>query len=175
MRRIGPAQQKRAPRRQEAHHKPRRRGPLAPDVVLRHCCAPARVGLFPAGDTEGWDDMRRYVIAGLLLIGAGSGEAAAENYGAIAYSPSTKAYGWSYDYPSRAAAEREALSRCRTKASDCMIPLWFRDACGALAIGSGGYGTGWASERGSAESQALGVCRRHSQDCAVKQWVCTTR
>ncbi len=71
--------------------------------------------------------MRAYVLAGLLLLCAGSGEAAAENYGAIAYSPSTKAYGWSYDYPSRGAAEREALSGCRAKASDCIIPLWFRN------------------------------------------------
>ena len=120
---------------------------------------------------------RRMVAAGLLLacVAAGSGEAAADNYGAIAYSPSTKAYGWSYDFPSRGAAESEAMSRCRTKAGDCFVPLWFRNACGALAIGSGGYGTGWATDRSSAEHQALGVCRRHTGDCAVRQWVCTTR
>jgi hypothetical protein len=119
--------------------------------------------------------MRAYVLAGLLLLCAGSGEAAAENYGAIAYSPSTKAYGWSYDYPSRGAAEREALSGCRAKASDCIIPLWFRNACGALAIGPNGYGTAWATERSSAERRALDVCRRNSGGCAVARWVCTTR
>jgi Domain of unknown function (DUF4189) len=122
--------------------------------------------------------MRRYLAAAGVLFacaGAGSREAMADNYGAIAYSPSTKAYSWAYDFPSRSAAEKDALSRCRTKANDCMIPLWFRNSCGAIAIGSGGYGTAWAPERGPAERQALVLCQRHSQDCAVKHWVCTTR
>jgi hypothetical protein len=119
--------------------------------------------------------MRGCVAAGMLLVFAGSGEAAAENYGAIAYSPSTKTYGWSYDYPSRGAAESEALSKCRMKAKDCIVPLWFRNSCGALAIGSGGWGTAQAPERSGAEHQAMAMCRRHSQDCAVKRWVCTTR
>ena len=121
--------------------------------------------------------MRRCLAAGVLFFcaGAGSGEAAAQNYGAIAYSPSTKAYGWSYDYPSRGAAESAALANCGKQANDCIVPLWFRNACGALAIGSNGYGTAWASQRSSAENQALAVCRRNTMDCAVKQWVCTTR
>lgn len=122
--------------------------------------------------------MRNHGLAGLLLAGlvcAGAGSAAADNYGAIAYSPSTKAYGWSYDYPSRSSAEREALARCRTKAGDCMIPVWFRNACAALAIGPNGYGTAWATERGSAERLAVQVCGRHSAGCAVIRWVCTTR
>ena len=68
--------------------------------------------------------MRRYLAAGLLVFcfGAGSGKAAAENYGAIAYSPSTKAYGWSYDYPSRSAAESQALSNCRKQATGLHRP-----------------------------------------------------
>jgi Domain of unknown function (DUF4189) len=121
--------------------------------------------------------MRRGLAAGLFVFyaGVGSGEAAAQNYGAIAYSPSTKAYGWSYDYPSRSAAESVAMSNCGKHANDCIVPLWFRNACGALAIGSNGYGTAWASERAGAEKQALVVCRRYTMDCAVKQWVCTTR
>lgn len=110
-----------------------------------------------------------------MCVAAGSGEAAAANYGAIAYSPSSKVYGWSYDFPSRGAAENEALSKCRRQASDCVVPLWFRDACGALAIGSNGYGTGWGTDRGLAERHALGSCRRNSQGCAVVRWVCTTR
>jgi hypothetical protein len=121
--------------------------------------------------------MRRCLAAGVLVFcaGAGSGEAAAQNYGAIAYSPSTKAYGWSYDYPSRSAAESQALSNCRKQANDCIVPLWFRNACGALAIGSNGYGTAWATDRSGAEHQALVVCRRFTMDCAVTRWVCTTR
>ena len=121
--------------------------------------------------------MRRELAAGVLAFCAlaGSGKAAAQNYGAIAYSPSTKHYGWSYDYPSRAAAESAASANCRKQASDCIVPLWFRNACGALAIGSGGYGTAWATDRSGAERQALVVCRRYTMDCAVTRWVCTTR
>lgn len=122
--------------------------------------------------------MLRFVMAVSAVFafaGLGSGAAAAEQYGAIAYSRSTKAHGWAYDYPSRSAAENQALSKCRSQANDCTVPLWFRNACGALAIGSSGYGTAWATERGTAERQALVLCRRHSQDCAVKRWVCTTR
>jgi len=121
--------------------------------------------------------MRWWLAAGVLCLCAswGSGEAVAQNYGAIAYSPSTMAYGWSYDYPSRSAAESAALANCGKQANDCIVPLWFRNACGALAIGSNGYGTGWATARATADSQALTVCRRHTMDCAVKRWVCTTR
>jgi hypothetical protein len=121
--------------------------------------------------------MRRCLAAGVLVLcaGAGSSLAAAQNYGAFGYSPSTKAYGWSYDYPSRSAAESTALANCRKQANDCIVALWFRNSCGALAIGSNGYGTAWASQRSGAENQALAVCRRHTMDCAVKHWVCTTR
>jgi hypothetical protein len=120
--------------------------------------------------------MRRCLAAGVLVFcaGAGSGEAAAQNYGAFGYSPSTKAYGWSYDYPSRSAAESTALANCGKQANDCIVALWFRNSCGALAIGSNGYGTAWASQRSGAENQAPAVCRRHTKDCAVKHWVCTT-
>jgi Domain of unknown function (DUF4189) len=72
--------------------------------------------------------MRRCLAAGVLVFcaGAGSGEAAAQNYGAIAYSPSTKVYGWSYDYPSRSAAESAASANCGKQANDCIVALWFR-------------------------------------------------
>jgi len=113
--------------------------------------------------------------AAVLACWAGAGTAAANNYGAIAYSPSTRAHGWAYDYPSRAAAERAALANCRRQASDCTVPIWFRNACGALAIGPNGYGTGWGTSRGLAERYALSSCRRHSSGCAVTRWVCTTR
>jgi hypothetical protein len=55
------------------------------------------------------------------------------------------------------------------------VPIWFRDACGALAVGSGGYGAGWGTSRSLAEGYALRTCRKHSSDCAVRRWVCTTR
>jgi len=122
--------------------------------------------------------MRGSVWAGLLVIFAaclGSGGAAAQNnYGAIAYSPSTKAIGWAYDYGSRAAAEDAALVNCRKQANDC-VTHWFYNACAALAVGPAGYGMAWGADRRLAESNAIRSCQRWTMDCEIKQWVCTTR
>jgi serine/threonine-protein kinase len=116
------------------------------------------------------------LLAWVLLAAAGSGSAAAQsNYGAIAYSPSTGAHGWSYDYASRAAAENVALANCRRHAGDCVVPIWFRNACGALAVGTNGYGSGWGSKRRLAESFALRTCRKHTRGCRIRRWACTTR
>jgi len=121
----------------------------------------------------------RVVLLGLLVAGFGARAAedgaTEEFYGAIAYSPTNRAHGWSYDYPSRKDAERRALAQCRQHAEDCIVPVWFRNACGALAVGSDGYGSGWGSSRKSAEGQAIQSCRRYSGGCAVIRWVCTTQ
>jgi serine/threonine-protein kinase len=109
---------------------------------------------------------------GLLGI---DGAAAQDNYGAIAYSPSTGAHGWAYDYGSRAAAEQVALSNCGQHADDCVVPIWFRNACGALAVGADGYGSGWGSNRNLAERYALQSCRKYTSGCWIKRWACTTR
>ena len=99
----------------------------------------------------------------------------ANRFGAIAYSPSTGSHGWSYDYASREEAERVALANCAQHARDCNVPIWFQNACGALAVGPSGYGSGWAINQGLAEAYALGVCGQHSASCSVRRWVCTTR
>lgn len=110
-----------------------------------------------------------------LLLGLGASPAVAQDYyGAIAYSPSTRAHGYSYDYPTRWEAEDRALAECRRHAGDCLIPVWFRNACGALATGPSGYGSGWGTNRNLAESYALQTCRRHSGGCSIMRWVCTT-
>jgi serine/threonine-protein kinase len=96
----------------------------------------------------------------------------AANFGAIAYSSSTGSYGWSYDYRSRAEAERVATRNCG--AADCTPALWFVDACGAIAVGDNGFGTGWGTDRSRAEVEALNSCRGYTSNCSVRQWVCTT-
>ncbi len=94
-------------------------------------------------------------------------------YGAISYSPSTGAYGYSYDYTSKRGAQRAARKQCGYR--DCKKSLWFRNACGALAVGNNGYGTGWGSTKSRARRAALRSCRKYSRGCRVKRWVCTTR
>lgn len=111
------------------------------------------------------------VIAGAAQMG---GTAQADNYGAIAFSRDTGGHGYSYDYGSRAAAENSALERC--PAADCTVVIWFRNACGALAVGTGnGYGTGWASSRAGAETIAMNGCNGYTTGCSVRAWSCTTR
>ncbi|MBW4612513.1 MAG: DUF4189 domain-containing protein [Desmonostoc vinosum HA7617-LM4] len=66
-------------------------------------------------------------------------------YGAIAYSQSTGVYTSAISL-SREEAEHIALYDCtrQSRTDDCSVPLWFKNAWGALAVGSNGaYGTGW--------------------------------
>jgi serine/threonine-protein kinase len=121
---------------------------------------------------------RGILVVGLALLWAGlaPGQAAANNYGAIAYSTATGAHGWSIDYPSRSAAESVALQNCRKHGADCVVPIWVRNGCAALAVGSGNaYGSGWGTTRGLAESFALQSCRKVAANCAIRRWICTTR
>jgi serine/threonine-protein kinase len=113
------------------------------------------------------------VFVGLAL--AAQDAAARDQYGAIAYSSSTGATGWAYNHRSRGAAEGAALANCRQHASDCTVPVWFRNACGAIAVGFDGYGTGWGNNRQLAESYALKTCRDFTTGCLITRWVCTSR
>jgi hypothetical protein len=88
--------------------------------------------------------------AALFVLLAATAAAADDNFGAIAFSSSSGATGYSYDYDSRDGAEERALQEC---GPGCKVVLWFKNACGALAVGEGsGYGTGWASSRSEAEN-----------------------
>ena len=100
---------------------------------------------------------------------------AADYYGAIAWSQRTKAHGWSRDYPTRTAAEKAALAGCAKLAKDCQVVLWFKNACGAIAIGPKGSGWAWNADQTLAEAGALNACAKHSKACTVKQRFCTAR
>ena len=102
-----------------------------------------------------------------------SSVAVADNYGAIAYSQGTGRYGYAGDYGSRAAAEREALDGCGDRT--CAVVLWFRNACGALATGNDGYGTGWAYSRRAAVGIAMSNCNKYTSRCSLLRWQCATR
>ena len=124
----------------------------------------------------------RFAIIGFLsLLAIGQAafwlfptEANADNYGAIAYSSSSGRYGYSYDWGSRADAENYARSQCGS--TDCAVKVWFKNACGALAVGqNGGLGWGWSGSRGAAESTALNECQSRTGGCSIKSWACTTR
>jgi serine/threonine-protein kinase len=126
--------------------------------VLCACCVCALVALGANAAAAGYDD-------------DDDDEA---RYGAIAYSPSTRSHGWAYDYSSRREADHRALGRCGRFAGDCTITVRFRNACGALAVGFDGYGSGWGTSRKLAERYALQSCGRYSGGCSVVRWACTT-
>jgi len=109
----------------------------------------------------------------VLAVALSSSEAAADYFGAIAFSQDTGAVGYGYDYPSRAAAEERALDEC---GEACEVVVWFQNACGALAVGDdNGYGSAWAANRREAENIALNNCKQNAENCSVRRWVCTTR
>ena len=111
-------------------------------------------------------------LALALATAALPAAALADSFGAIAYSPDTGANGWSHDYPSRRGAERAAQDNC--DADDCRIAIWFKNACGAVAVGSnGGWGSDWGGDRRRAQSKAIRACSRNDDGCSVVRWQCS--
>ena len=109
-------------------------------------------------------------VAALATLGLCLPQAAyaANSYGAIAYSQKTGSYGWGTDFRTQRAAEQGALSRCRERANDCKVTVWFRNACGALAVGGdGGWGSDWGRNRRAAENKAVHACTGYSYNCRV--------
>ena len=114
-------------------------------------------------------------IAAMLMM---TSMASAQNkFGAIYFSQSTGAHGYSYDYNSQYQAEQRALNECLgAGGTDCVRATWFRNACGALAVGDGnGWGSHWGNHRSGAEQNALNTCRRNASGCRIVRWVCTSR
>jgi Domain of unknown function (DUF4189) len=94
----------------------------------------------------------------------------ADRYGAIAYSVSTGKYGYAYNWGSRGAAERFALSQC--EAADAKIVNWVQFGWAVLVIADdNAYGTdtnfGNGATSGPAYDGALAELRKHS-DAKVK-------
>jgi serine/threonine-protein kinase len=98
-------------------------------------------------------------------------------YGAIAYSQSTGVYTSALG-SSEKEAENQAYYDCQQKsgADDCKVPLWFKNAWGAIAVGSNGaYGTGWGYDKNNPEhgrdiagQYALETCNKYGgTDCQV--------
>lgn len=98
---------------------------------------------------------------------------AQDSYGAIAYSPSTGSYGWAHDFGSQNAAENAALDSCYDRANDCQVAVWFRNACGALAVGPNGWGAAWAVKQRKARRDAVSQCSNYSANCSVAYSLCS--
>ncbi|QCS48547.1 DUF4189 domain-containing protein [Picosynechococcus sp. PCC 11901] len=98
-------------------------------------------------------------------------------FGAIAFSEATGEYGYVIDVPTQAEAEQAAVEDCEFFAAsgDCQALVWFRNACGAIAMGPEAYGSGWGADIESAEAAALDVCSDFGSGCEVVDSICTSQ
>lgn len=122
--------------------------------------------------------LRKLTVAtsiAVLSVAAPLAASAADLYGAIAYSQNSRAHGWAKDFQSQSAAENAAMNECNKQANDCRIGVWFRNACGAVAVGDdGGWGSDWGANMNAAENKAMHVCDGYSYNCKVAVSQCVT-
>ncbi len=99
-------------------------------------------------------------------------------YGAISLA-SDGAFGYSYDFGTKRAAQNAAQQRCRQHSDypgTCTQVGWFRNACGAVAVKYdregfvSRYKFGWGTTKPRAVAQA-----RRNFGGTIRTWVCTTR
>jgi Domain of unknown function (DUF4189) len=96
------------------------------------------------------------------------------SYGAIAYGPTSGAWGTSYQWGSKAEAERTALKKCGKP--DCKAVIWFDRRCGAVAAddATGDYGYDSGASKGAAEASARRYCARQGgKSCKVVVSACS--
>jgi hypothetical protein len=100
-------------------------------------------------------------------------------HGAIAYSESTRVYGYSYDFGSPGDARREAVAQCRKQhagAADCKVLVVFGERCAALARGgNGSFGYASGSSEATVNARAMAECQARGSGCAVSATVCSGR
>ena len=101
-------------------------------------------------------------------------------WGSIAFSQeSGGGYAWAIVWNSAGheAATRQALEVCRREGGgSCHEAGWFRNSCGALALGDGnGYGVDGGSTTGEAERAALAACRKVNRECRVEVSRCSSQ
>ena len=115
------------------------------------------------------------IIFALALIMSSEESKARDYFGAFAVAPDGS-YGVSWDYRTQSQATNRAIQECRKRARGCKSALWFRNACGALAMNQyNDWATAWGTNRGIAQNIALRNCNNRFGDCYIKRWACTTR
>ena len=108
------------------------------------------------------------------VIATGAKVQAEDRYGAIAFSQISGQHGFSSDYRSRIGAESRAIHDCRKFGGGCRVATWFKNGCGALAVGARkGWGAEWGRTRTEAEQLAMRRCRTLTSECKIERMVCT--
>ena len=118
-----------------------------------------------------------FMLIVFVLLLASLPASAQEHYGSIVFSQESGggyAWGMSWSYDSRASAQNRAIVECRGRGgTSCGEIAWFRNACGALAIGDrNGYGSGWGTSIALAQSYALQSCQSRNRNCRIAASEC---
>jgi len=98
------------------------------------------------------------------------------SYGAISYSPSTGATGYSYGFATQAEAMANANGYCNR--GDCRTVVWVQGGCAAVATSEDNSRLGWGydNSRFAAQSRAIRGCKAgigSAAKCAIRAWTCS--
>ena len=117
---------------------------------------------------------RLAVLLGALLF-VSAAPAAAQSWGALAFSENGTAYSYSRNYGTKEEAERSALSECAKYASDCKIYETFEDRCTSLAGSPNGvYGWAWGGDLEARQARAVQECTKQGgTECRMVVSFCT--
>ena len=116
---------------------------------------------------------RNAALAMAFVVTMASMQAQAQNrYGSIAFSQQGDGgyqWGFTWDFESREVARNRAIAECRSKGGrSCSEIFWFRNTCGALAIGgANGWGAGAGATTLEAQRSALEQCRTTNRNCRL--------
>ena len=114
------------------------------------------------------------IAAGAALIVAAAPAHAERDWGALALSERSTAYGYARDFDTQEGAAARALAECAKNASDCRVHTAWRNTCLVLA-GSidGPFGWAWGAPERTRAERALAQCRqRGAVNCKVVETVC---
>jgi hypothetical protein len=114
------------------------------------------------------------IAAGAAFLFAAAPAHAERDWGALALSERSTAYGYAKDFDTQEGASERALAECAKNASDCRVHTAWRNTCLVLA-GSvdGPFGWAWGAPERTRAQRALEQCRqRGAVNCKVVETVC---
>jgi len=113
------------------------------------------------------------LVGAFLFVSAAP--AAAQSWGALAFSENGTAYSYSRNYTTKEGAEQGAMSECSKYASDCKIYDTFENRCTSLAGSPNGvYGWAWGGEIAARQARAIQECTKQGgTECRMVVNFCT--
>ena len=114
----------------------------------------------------------------LMALGSVPGTAnAGDLWGSIYFSMNSTtgqyAGGLSWSYDSHTGARRGARQACSEQGGiGCREIAWFRNACGAIAVGQRDYGAGWGNSLSAARRISIAKCQKSAANCRIIEARC---